>query len=97
MVENVERIMSEEGLPPKEATIKAMPQISGAIIGITLILTVVFMPLAFMDGSVWVIYRQFAVEMTRSIFFSGFFALCFTPLLFLPMLYPNHIQIYTTL
>ncbi len=88
VVENVERIMSEEGLPPKEATIKAMPQISGAIIGITLILTVVFMPLAFMDGSVGVIYRQFAVAMASSIFFSGFLALSFTPALCATMLKP---------
>ncbi|HLR29722.1 MAG TPA: efflux RND transporter permease subunit [Paenalcaligenes sp.] len=88
VVENVERIMSEEGLPPKEATIKAMPQISGAIIGITLILTVVFMPLAFMDGSVGVIYRQFAVAMASSIFFSGFLALSFTPALCATLLKP---------
>jgi len=81
VVENVERIMSEEGLPPKEATIKAMPQISGAIVGITLILTVVFLPLAFMAGSVGVIYRQFSVAMASSIFFSGFLALSFTPAL----------------
>lgn len=88
VVENVERIMSEEGLPPKQATIKAMPQISGAIVGITLILTVVFMPLAFMAGSVGVIYRQFAVAMASSIFFSGFLALSFTPALCSTMLKP---------
>ncbi len=88
VVENVERIMSEEGLPPKQATIKAMPQISGAIVGITLILTVVFMPLAFMAGSVGVIYRQFAVAMASSIFFSGFLALSFTPALCATMLKP---------
>ena len=88
VVENVERIMSEEGLPPKEATIKAMPQISGAIVGITLILTVVFMPLAFMAGSVGVIYRQFAVAMASSIFFSGFLALSFTPALCATLLKP---------
>src|SRR5690606_31076884 len=56
VIENVERIMSEEGLPPKEATKKAMPQISGAIVGITLVLTTVFLPLAFMSGSVGIIY-----------------------------------------
>src|SRR5699024_180 len=88
VVESVERIMSEEGLPPKEATIKAMPQISGAIVGITLILTVVFMPLAFMAGSVGVIYRQFAVAMASSIFFSGFLALSFTPALCATLLKP---------
>src|SRR3546814_11889473 len=58
VVENVERIMVEEGLPPAEATKKAMPQISGAIVGITLVLATVFLPLAFMSGSVGVIYRQ---------------------------------------
>src|SRR5690625_7194697 len=63
VVENVERIMSEEGLPPKEATIKAMPQISGAIVGITLILTVVIMALAFMAGYVGVIYRPVGVDL----------------------------------
>ncbi|MGE4370827.1 MAG: multidrug efflux RND transporter permease subunit [Burkholderiaceae bacterium] len=81
VVENVERIMVEEGLTPKEATAKAMPQISGAIVGITLVLTTVFLPLAFMSGSVGVIYRQFAVAMSVSILFSGFLALTFTPAL----------------
>src|SRR5690625_2661795 len=88
VVENVERIMSEEGLPPKEATIKAMPQIGGAIVGITLILTVVFLPLAFMSGSVGVIYKQFAVAMASSIAFSGFLALSFTPALCSTLLKP---------
>src|SRR5690606_35290306 len=71
VVENVERIMVEEGLPPREATRKAMPQISGAIVGITLVLSAVFLPLAFMSGSVGVIYRQFAIAMAVSIMFSG--------------------------
>ena len=88
VVENVERIMVEEGLNPKEATIKAMPQISGAIVGITLVLTVVFLPLAFMSGSVGVIYRQFAVAMSVSILFSGFLALTFTPALCVTLLKP---------
>ena len=70
VVENVERIMATEGLPPK-ATKKAMPQISGAIVGITLVLVTVFLPLAFMGGSVGVIYRQFSVAMAVSIFFFG--------------------------
>lgn len=81
VVENVERIMAEEGLPPKEATRKAMPQISGAIIGITLVLTTVFLPLAFMSGSVGIIYRQFSVAMSVSILFSALLALSFTPAL----------------
>ncbi|HHU95190.1 MAG TPA: multidrug efflux RND transporter permease subunit [Alcaligenaceae bacterium] len=88
VVENVERIMAEEGLSPKEATKKAMPQISGAIVGITLVLSVVFLPLAFMEGSVGVIYRQFSVAMAVSIMFSGFLALSFTPALCVTMLKP---------
>lgn len=88
VVENVERIMSEEGLPPKEATKKAMPQISGAIVGITLVLTTVFLPLAFMSGSVGVIYRQFSVAMSVSILFSAFLALTFTPALCATILKP---------
>lgn len=88
VVENVERIMVEEGLPPREATRKAMPQISGAIVGITLVLSAVFLPLAFMSGSVGVIYRQFAVAMAVSIMFSGFLALSFTPALCATFLKP---------
>ncbi|NYT82486.1 efflux RND transporter permease subunit [Alcaligenaceae bacterium] len=88
VVENVERIMVEEGLPPKEATRKAMPQISGAIVGITLVLTTVFLPLAFMTGSVGVIYRQFSVAMAVSIMFSAFLALTFTPALCATILKP---------
>ena len=72
VVENVERIMAEEGLPPREATIKAMEQVSGAIIGITLVLSAVFLPLAFMSGSVGVIYQQFSLSLAVSILFSGF-------------------------
>jgi multidrug efflux pump len=88
VVENVERIMAEEGLSPREATVKAMPQISGAIVGITVVLTVVFLPLAFMSGSVGVIYQQFAVAMSVSILFSGFLALSFTPALCATILKP---------
>ena len=65
VVENVERIMTEEGLPPKEATRKAMSQITGAIIGITLVLMAVFVPMAFFPGSVGIIYRQFSVDHGR--------------------------------
>jgi multidrug efflux pump subunit AcrB len=71
VVENVERIMSEEGLPPLEATRKAMGQISGAIIGVTVVLISVFVPLAFFSGSVGNIYRQFAAVMGVSIAFSA--------------------------
>ncbi|WP_341669599.1 efflux RND transporter permease subunit [Alcaligenes sp. SDU_A2] len=88
VVENVERIMVEDGISPKEATKKAMPQIGGAIVGITLVLTTVFLPLAFMSGSVGVIYRQFSVAMAVSIAFSAFLALSFTPALCATMLKP---------
>jgi len=88
VVENVERIMVEEGLPPKEATKKAMPQIGSAIVGITLVLSAVFLPLAFMGGSVGIIYRQFSIAMAVSIMFSGFLALSFTPALCATLLKP---------
>jgi multidrug efflux pump len=81
VVENVERIMAEEGLPPREATRKAMGQISSAIIGITLVLTAVFVPMAFFPGAVGIIYQQFSLTMVVSILFSGFLALTFTPAL----------------
>jgi multidrug efflux pump len=88
VVENVERIMSEEGLPPLEATRKAMTQISGAIIGVTVVLIAVFVPLAFFSGSVGNIYRQFAVVMGTSIAFSAFMALSLTPALCATLLKP---------
>jgi multidrug efflux pump len=81
VVENVERIMSEEGLPPLAATRKAMGQISGAIIGVTVVLIAVFVPLAFFKGSVGNIYRQFSAVMVSSIAFSAFLALSLTPAL----------------
>ena len=67
VVENVERIMAEEGLSPHDATVKAMGQISGAIIGITVVLVSVFVPMAFFDGAVGNIYRQFSVTLAVSI------------------------------
>ncbi|MCY4127332.1 MAG: efflux RND transporter permease subunit, partial [Pseudomonas sp.] len=88
VVENVERIMAEEGLAPREATRKAMGQISGAIIGITLVLVAVFLPMAFMKGSVGVIYQQFSVSMAVSILFSAFLALSLTPALCATLLKP---------
>ncbi|HEX7637791.1 MAG TPA: efflux RND transporter permease subunit [Burkholderiaceae bacterium] len=81
VVENVERIMSEEGLPPVEATRKAMSQIQGAIVGVTVVLISVFVPLAFFSGSVGNIYRQFSTVMVGSIAFSAFMALSLTPAL----------------
>jgi multidrug efflux pump len=88
VVENVERIMSEEGLPPLQATQKAMGQISGAIIGITVVLIAVFVPLAFFSGSVGNIYRQFSAVMVSSIAFSAFLALSLTPALCATLLKP---------
>lgn len=88
VVENVERIMSEEGLPPLEATRKAMGQISGAIIGVTVVLISVFVPLAFFGGAVGNIYRQFAAVMGVSIAFSAFLALSLTPALCAALLKP---------
>ncbi|WP_375787071.1 multidrug efflux RND transporter permease subunit [Bradyrhizobium sp. Pha-3] len=88
VVENVERIMAEEGLPPKEATKKAMSQITGAIIGITLVLMAVFVPMAFFPGSVGIIYRQFSVTMVAAIAFSALLALSLTPALCATLLKP---------
>ncbi|WP_036169329.1 efflux RND transporter permease subunit [Massilia sp. 9096] len=88
VVENVERIMSEEGLAPLPATRKAMGQISGAIIGVTVVLISVFVPLAFFAGSVGNIYRQFSAVMVSSIAFSAFLALSLTPALCATLLKP---------
>jgi multidrug efflux pump len=88
VVENVERIMSEEGLSPLLATRKAMGQISGAIIGVTVVLISVFVPLAFFSGSIGNIYRQFAAVMGVSIAFSAFLALSLTPALCATLLKP---------
>jgi multidrug efflux pump len=95
VVENVERIMAEEGLPPKEATRKAMSQITSAIIGITLVLVAVFVPMAFFPGSVGIIYRQFSVTMVSAIGFSALLALSLTPALcgtLLKPIAPGHEQ-----
>jgi multidrug efflux pump len=88
VVENVERIMSEEGLEPRTATRKAMGQIQGAIIGVTVVLISVFVPLAFFAGSTGNIYRQFAAVMVASIGFSAFMALSLTPALCATLLKP---------
>ena len=88
VVENVERIMTEEGLPPKEATKKAMSQISGAVIGITAVLVSVFLPLLFFTGASGKIYTQFAATMAIAIAFSAFFALSLTPALCATLLKP---------
>lgn len=88
VVENVERIMSEEGLPPVQATKKAMGQIAGAVIGITAVLISVFVPLAMFTGATGKIYYQFAVTMAIAIAFSAFLALSLTPALCATLLKP---------
>lgn len=89
VIENVERIMTEEGLSPREATYKAMSQIVGAIVGITLVLVAVFIPMAFFPGTVGGIYRQFSVTLSISIAFSALLALTLTPALCATMLKPH--------
>lgn len=89
VVENVERIMATEGLSPRDATRKAMTEISGAVIGITLVLTAVFLPMGMASGSVGAIYRQFTVSMAVSILFSAFLALSLTPALCATLLKPT--------
>ncbi|MFP9444539.1 multidrug efflux RND transporter permease subunit [Pectobacterium brasiliense] len=88
VVENVERIMAEEGLGPKEATQKAMKEITGAVVGITLVLSAVFIPMAMATGSVGTIYRQFTLSMAVSILISAFLALSLTPALCATLLKP---------
>ena len=88
VVENVERIMTEEGLSPRDATYKAMGQITGAIVGISLVLTAVFIPMAFFSGSVGAIYRQFSLTMVASMAFSALLALSLTPALCATILKP---------
>ena len=88
VVENVERIMSEEGLPPKEATRKSMDQITSALIGIGLVLAAVFGPMAFFGGSTGVIYRQFSVTIIASMLLSVLVALILTPVLCASLLKP---------
>jgi multidrug efflux pump len=92
VVEAVERIMREEHLSPKEATRKAMRQITGAIVAITLVLAAVFIPSAMQSGSTGVIYRQFALTIALSMGFSAFLALSFTPALCATLLRPDHLK-----
>jgi len=88
VVENVERIMSEEGLSPKEATRKSMDQITSALIGIGLVLSAVFGPMAFFPGSTGVIYRQFSVTVISAMLLSVLVALILTPVLCATLLKP---------
>ncbi len=88
VVENVERIMAEEGLPPREATAKSMEQITSALIGIGLVLSAVFGPMAFFPGSTGVIYRQFSVTIIAAMLLSVLVALILTPVLCASLLKP---------
>jgi multidrug efflux pump len=88
VVENVERIMSEEGLPPREATIKSMGQITGALWGIAIVLSAVFLPMAFFGGSTGVIYRQFSITIISSMILSVLVAMVLTPALCATLLKP---------
>ena len=88
VVENVERIMSEEGLPPKEATIKSMGQITSALWGIATVLTAVFLPMAFFGGSTGVIYRQFSITIISAMILSVLLAMTLTPALCATLLKP---------
>jgi multidrug efflux pump len=92
VVEAVDRIMREEHLPPKEATRKAMQQITGAIVAITSVLAAVFIPSALQSGSTGVIYRQFALTIALSMGFSALLALSFTPALCASLLRPEHLK-----
>ena len=89
VIENVERIMSEEGLSPKEATRKAMHQITGAVIAITIVLAAVFVPSALQAGSAGAVYKQFALTIAMAMLFSAFLALGFTPALCANLLKPT--------
>ncbi|WP_414491210.1 efflux RND transporter permease subunit, partial [Stenotrophomonas maltophilia] len=88
VVENVERIMSEEGLSPLEATRKSMGQITGALVGIGLVLSAVFVPMAFMSGSTGMIYRQFSATIVSAMALSVLVAIVLTPALCATMLKP---------
>jgi multidrug efflux pump len=88
VVENVERIMSEEGLSPKEATIKSMGQITSALWGIATVLTAVFLPMAFFGGSTGVIYRQFSITIISAMILSVLVAMTLTPALCATLLKP---------
>ncbi|WP_425646794.1 efflux RND transporter permease subunit [Agrobacterium leguminum] len=90
VVENVERVMEEEKLGPKEATLKSMKEITGALVGIGLVLSAVFLPMAFYGGSVGIIYRQFSITIVTAMVLSVIVALVLTPALCASLLKPSH-------
>src|ERR1700730_6103958 len=95
VVENVERVMAEEGLSPREATRKSMDQITGALVGIALVLSAVFLPRAFFGGSTGVIYRQFSITMVSAMTLSVLVALIFSPALCATLLKPPEKGLHT--
>ena len=97
VVENVERVMSEEGLSPLEATRKSMDQITGALIGIALVLSAVFVPMAFFSGSTGAIYRQFSVTIVSAMALSVVVALILTPALCATIVITSYSIHYTKL
>ncbi|MGX9276842.1 efflux RND transporter permease subunit [Pantoea ananatis] len=90
VVENVERVMREEGLPPREATEKSMREITGALVGIALVLSAVFLPMTFFSSSTGVIYRQFSITIVSSMVLSVIVALTLTPALCATLLKPHN-------
>ncbi|MBP0617685.1 efflux RND transporter permease subunit [Jiella mangrovi] len=90
VVENVERVMTEEGLSPLEATEKSMQEITGALVGIALVLSAVFLPMAFFGGSVGVIYQQFSITIVSAMLLSVLVAIVLTPALCATILKPTH-------
>jgi multidrug efflux pump len=95
VVENVERIMRDEGLSPKEATRKSMGEITGALVGIATVLSAVFVPMAFFGGSAGVIYRQFSVTIVSAMALSVMFAIVVTPALCATLLKPHKVDYAT--
>jgi hydrophobe/amphiphile efflux-1 (HAE1) family protein len=92
VVENVERVMTEEGLSPLEATRKSMDEIKGALVGIAMVLSAVFVPMAFFGGSTGVIYRQFSITLVSAMGLSVLVALILTPALCATLLKPSHVH-----
>lgn len=90
VVENVARVMEEDGLPPREATIKTMGQITGALIGVAAVLSAVFVPMAFFGGTVGAIYRQFSLTIVSAMILSVVVAVVLTPVLCSTFLKPGH-------
>ena len=90
VVENVERIMTEEGLSPREATRKSMGQIQGALVGIAMVLSAVFVPMAFFGGTTGAIYRQFSITIVSAMVLSVLVAMILTPALCATLLKPLH-------